>query len=99
MFGFLDIERSHERIAALRVNVRMLDMSNAEVVLSSRIPSPSDDGVPGFDPKDGVFVGRKNSGMVGRINFVRGALDRLNPSEQRHKHKSPTNAFSTSHHR
>ena len=98
ILGFLDIERPHKRIAALGVNVRMLDMANAKVVLSSGVPGPRDHGISGFDPKHRVLEGGKNSRVVGRINLVRGTQAALHPSKQSCDDKSPTNAYFAIHH-
>src|SRR2546426_1402237 len=69
-FGFFDIKRAHQGIAAFRVNIRLLQMAGAFLVLSAGIPRFRNHGVARMNMGHGLLVRRKDAGVMVRVNLM-----------------------------
>src|SRR3989442_974406 len=73
--GSLDVERTHQRITALRVHIGMLEMAESSMVLSAGIPRLSDNRIAGLNPQHGLFMRGEHTRVVIGIDLVSGGLN------------------------
>src|ERR1700722_19584466 len=81
--GFFDIERAHQWIARLRVDIRLLQMADALVVLPAGIPRLRHNGVAGVNTGNRLFMSRKDAGVMVRVNLVGFAFNRAMRQERK----------------